>query len=84
MSGIVAAHAWIIYAIPLMVNVLTVQISTMDSNVNWAAVLIVLEVSAIRMGDVSIVNQGIMAKCVQKLVETVPTVTVRLDAKRAL
>lgn len=67
-----------------MVNVLTVQISTMDSNVNWAAMLIVLEVSAIRMGDVSIVNQGIMAKCVQKLVETVPTVTVRLDAKRAL
>lgn len=84
MSGIVAAHAWIIHAIPLMVNVLTVQISTMDSNVNWAAMLIVLEVSAIRMGDVSIVNQGIMAKCVQKLVETVPTVTVRLDAKRAL
>lgn len=63
--------------------VLTVQISTMANFVNRNAMLIALGVSAIRMGDVSVVNQDIMEKCVPKLVETVLTVTVRLDAKRA-
>lgn len=55
----------------------------MANFVNRNAMLIALEVSAIRMGDVSVVNQDTMEKCVPKLVETVPTVTVRLDAKRA-
>lgn len=82
-TALVTPHAWIIYAIPLMDIVLTVQISTMANFVNRNAMLIALEVSAIRMGDVSVVNQDIMEKCVPKLVETVPTVTVRLDAKRA-
>lgn len=63
--------------------VLTVQISTMANFVNQNAMLIALEVSAIRMGDVSVVNQDIMEKCVPKPVETVPTVTEQLDAKRA-
>lgn len=63
--------------------VLTVQISTMANFVNRNAMLIALEVSAIRMGDVSVVNQDIMEKCVPKRVETVPTVTEQLDAKRA-
>lgn len=56
--------------------VLTVQISTMANFVNWNAMLIALEVSAIRMVDVSVVNRDIMEKCVPKLVETVPAVTV--------
>lgn len=56
----------------------------MANFVNRNAMLIALEVSAIRMGDVSVVNQDIMEKCVPKLVETVPTVTEQLDAKRAL
>lgn len=81
---LVTPHAWIIYAILLMDIVLTVQISTMANFVNRNAMLIALEVSAIRMGDVSVVNQDIMEKCVPKLVETVPTVTEQLDAKRAL
>lgn len=81
---LVTPHAWIIYAILLMDIVLTVQISTMANFVNRNAMLIALEVSAIRMGDVSVVNQDIMEKCVTKLVETVPTVTEQLDAKRAL
>lgn len=80
---LVTPHAWIIYAILLMDIVLTVQISTMANFVNRNAMLIALEVSAIRMGDVSVVNQDIMEKCVPKLVETVPTVTEQLDAKRA-
>lgn len=82
-TALVTPHAWIIYAIPLMDIVLTVRISTMANFVNRNAMLIALEVSAIRMGDVSVVNQDTMEKCVPKLVETVPTVTVRLDAKRA-
>lgn len=73
---LVTPHAWIIYAILLMDIVLTVQISTMANFVNRNAMLIALEVSAIRMGDVSVVNQDIMEKCVPKLVETVPAVTV--------
>lgn len=81
---LVTPHAWIIYAILLMDIVLTVQISTMANFVTRNAMLIALEVSAIRMGDVSVVNQDIMEKCVPKLVETVPTVTEQLDAKRAL
>lgn len=81
---LVTPHAWIIYAILLMDIVLTVQISTMANFVNRNAMLIALEVSAIRMGDVSVVNQDIMEKCVPKFVETVPTVTEQLDAKRAL
>lgn len=82
-TALVTPHAWIIYAIPLMDIVLTVRISTMANFVNRNAMLIALEVSAIRMGDVSVVNQDIMEKCVPKLVETVPTVTEQLDAKRA-
>lgn len=82
-TALVTPHAWIIYAIPLMDIVLTVRISTMANFVNRNAMLIALEVSAIRMVDVSVVNRDIMEKCVPKLVETVPTVTVRLDAKRA-
>lgn len=73
---LVTPHAWIIYAIPLMDIVSTVQISTMANFVNWNAMLIALEVSAIRMVDVSVVNRDIMEKCVPKLVETVPAVTV--------
>lgn len=83
-SALVTAHACIVYVIPPMAIVSTVQISTMDNYVNWNAMLIALEVSAIRLVDVSVVYQDIMVKCVPKLVETVPTVTVRLGAKHAL